>query len=392
MNDFQHLNLALVISSLSAGGAERVISTMANYWAEKGMKITLITLSTTKSDFYDLCPEIKRIGLGVMTESINPLEAIRNNIHCLQMLRSAIKSSNPDAIVSFMDRMNVLVLLASRGLAVKVIVSERIYPALHTIGKIWNRLRRMCYPWADAVIIQSNQSIRWLESINGIKSAIVIPNPVIKSSEDRGNEVSLLNMIGQPATTKIVVAMGRLDRQKGFDLLIRAFAKAACSNSEWQLVILGEGVERNALVMLARTLGVAERVHLPGRVKRPRSVMKEADFFVLSSRYEGFPNALLEAMACGLPVISSDCLSGPGEIIRNGVDGLLVPAEDVTALAGAMFRLISDEKERMRLAVRAPDIIARFSLEKIMGMWDEALESVLPLPSKRGSVRSTADG
>lgn len=377
MNDVRNVNLTLVITSMSSGGAERVMSTMANYWIEKGMTITLVTLDSTNSDFYELHPRIKRIGLDLMIESLNPLQAIKHNLNRLRKLRAAIKSSKPDVVISFLDRMNVLTLLATRGLGVKVIVSERIFPPLHNYGKLWSLLRRISYPWANAVVIQSVQSLGWVEEITGRGTAIVIPNPIMEPSDDRESEALLSNLIPQSTVTKTIVAMGRLDYQKGFDILIKTFADVARSNSDWRLVIFGEGKERNALVRLSGMLGIADRVYLPGRVTKPMSFIRQADIFVLSSRYEGFPNALMEAMACGVAVISFDCFSGPREIIRNGIDGLLVPPEDMNALAEALQHLISDEAERKRVAERAPDVITRFGLEKVMGMWETTLLKVV---------------
>jgi glycosyltransferase involved in cell wall biosynthesis len=163
--------------------------------------------------------------------------------------------------------------------------------------------------------------------------------------------------------------MGRLAPQKGFDLLIRAFASIAGQFKDWRVVILGDGPDRYQLAGLARSLWVERQVTFAGYQSDPLAWLRHASLFVLSSRYEGFPNALLEAMQCGLPVIAFDCASGPSEIVRHGTDGLLVPPEDVPALAEAMSRMAGNEELRRSLAQRATEVADRFPPGKIYASW-----------------------
>jgi glycosyltransferase involved in cell wall biosynthesis len=167
-----------------------------------------------------------------------------------------------------------------------------------------------------------------------------------------------------------LVAVGRLVHQKGFDLLLPAFAKLAPDHPEWTLTIWGEGEQRAALEALGARLGLAERVQLPGVTEQPGQWVEEADVFVLSSRYESFGNVITEAMAAGLPVIAFDCPWGPGDIIRDGEDGLLVSPEDVDALAAAMRRLIVDADLRRRLGEKAATNVQRFARAAIIAQWD----------------------
>jgi glycosyltransferase involved in cell wall biosynthesis len=170
-----------------------------------------------------------------------------------------------------------------------------------------------------------------------------------------------------------VVSFGRLGPQKGFDVLLRAFAAVSPAHPDWELAIFGAGPDLESLRALAGDLGLQGRIRFPGRVKDPHAVMRCAGLYVLSSRFEGFPNALCEAMACGMPVIATDCPTGPREIITDGVDGLLVPNEDAAAMASAMDRLMGDEALRKELGSRASLIAARFSLDAVMSQWEAVL-------------------
>lgn len=359
------MHITLVISTFAAGGAERVMSNMANYWVEQGEDITLITLSSQSHDWYKLDPRIKRVGLGLLSTSTHIGQAIRHNVRRVIWLRQALRRAHPDMVISFLDTTNVLTLMASWGLGIPVIVSERNDPHQRSIGLAWNGLRSVLYRHADAVVVQTRAVRDWALRLQGIKAIYVIPNPVSPIRNECEQASS------RHGSSHTIVAMGRLVRQKGFDLLIEAFGRCAAKHSDWSLVILGEGPERASLQTFTANLGIASRVSLAGQFQEPATILKGAGLFVLSSRYEGFPNALLEAMACKLAVISTDCPSGPRDIIRDGVDGVLVPSNDVEALAIAMDRLMVDLPERQRLGTRAAEIIERFSIEKIMKMWDE---------------------
>ncbi len=364
------MRLTLVISSLSSGGAERVMSIMANYWVVKEWEITLLTFDDgTEPPFYDLDYRVCHIPLSIAGDSPNLFVSIWQNLKRIQILQSAIAQSKPDAVISFVDQVNVLTLLATRSLNIPVVVSERVDPALYSIGRIWEQLRRWTYPLADRLIVQTQGALSYFSS--GRKTRVcVIPNPVVLPI--RGKDISDRLLV-----ERSLMAMGRLTQQKGFDLLLQAFARLKDHYPEWTLTILGEGKLRTELESLRDSLGLCDRVHLPGVVKNPYKALVQADIFVMPSRFEGFPNALCEAMACGLPVISTDCPSGSREIIRDGVDGILVSNENVEALAAAMERLMSDEAERKRLSTRAPEVLERFSLEKVMGMWEKLLAQVV---------------
>lgn len=366
------MRLTLVISSLGAGGAERVMSIMANYWvSQKDWHITLLTLhNETIPPFYSLDVRVKYIPLGVAALSSNSIIGVGKNIKRVQKLRSAITDSQPDAVISFIDRTNILTLLATWGLTIPIIISEHVYPTCYSIGQGWELLRQLLYPRANIIVVLTERIKSYFNQEIQSKT-VVIPYPVLPLLELEANSGTTVSL-KKPA----IIAMGRLAEQKAFDLLLNAFAKVKHLFPEWSLTILGEGVLRSNLEDLRNELGLDDYVNLPGLVKNPHLILKQADLFVMSSRFEGFPNALCEAMACGLPVISTDCPSGPREIIRDGIDGILVPNGDVEALATAMARLMSNDRERQQLADQAIKITERFNIEKICRMWQTVLNQL----------------
>jgi glycosyltransferase involved in cell wall biosynthesis len=197
----------------------------------------------------------------------------------------------------------------------------------------------------------------------------VIPNPVVLPISGSGPDLDPARIV---RNRRFALAVGRLVEQKGFRRLIGAFAKVAAAAPDWDLVILGGGPERAALEAHLLQLGLLERVHLPGRVGNVGRWYASAGMYVLSSYYEGFPNALLEAMAYGVPSISIDCPTGPADIIRHGVDGLLV--NDMDGLADGMGRLMRDERERAEMSSRAREVADRFSLDRVGALWARMLD------------------
>ncbi len=359
----QPQRLTLVISSLGMGGAERVLSLLANRWADQGRSIVLLTFDDgSEAPFFELRPSVDLRPLALSGRSAHWAGSALRNADRIRRLRRALAQSRPGAIISFMDRVNVLTLLASRRLHVPVVISERTDPTVHKVGRWWNAARRWTYPLADAIVVQTD-SIKKRFRPSMASKIHVIANPVPAPP-------------GSPTShdaEKTIIGMGRLIESKGFDLLLRAFAKISASRPEWRLEIIGEGPERGRLESLAQRLGVGERVFLPGLSRIPTERLRAAQVFALSSHYEGFPNVLLEAMACGLAVVSADCPTGPRHIIHDGIDGLLVPTGDAEALAAALDRLTGDPALRRALGREALAVAGRFNLEEIGRRWDDLL-------------------
>lgn len=361
------MRVLFAVSSLSAGGAERVISELANAFATKGHEVGVLTLSHSGTDHYVLDSRVERVALDVIWDSTTVWESVRSNVLRCRMIRSAVLRFNPQAVVSFIEQTNVRILAALLGAGIPVIVSERIDPRRYEVGRSWSLARRLLYPFAARLVVQTGAVARWAAQAVARTRVRVIPNFV--------RELPPPVLEGREAVQ--ILAVGRLGRQKGFDILLKALARADLVRRGIKLTILGEGSERVALTGLARVLGIADAVALPGVVKDPETWMARCTLFVMPSRYEGFPNALLEAMAMGCPVIAADCDSGPREIITHEVDGLLVPPEDETALADALLLLFEDAKIRQRLGQQAVTVRDRFSRDRIVALWEALINEVV---------------
>lgn len=275
------------------------------------------------------------------------------------------------------SEVSVRAILATRGLALRVIVSERIHPPMLRLGRVWHLLRKRLYRYADEVIVQTEESRNWIERHARGSRTRVIPNPVILPLPS--NPPKIVPPRFADTGRRLLLAVGRLDSQKGFDRLIEAFAILKSKQPAWDLVIVGEGNERGALEASIAHHALAGRVQLPGHSGNPADWYRAADLFVLSSRYEGFPNVLAEAMAHGCAVVACDCPTGPRDIVLDGIDGLLVQIRNATdpqviaRLADALGTLMSDDVRRSLMAAQATRIAGRYAPESIIDRWQEAL-------------------
>jgi GalNAc-alpha-(1->4)-GalNAc-alpha-(1->3)-diNAcBac-PP-undecaprenol alpha-1,4-N-acetyl-D-galactosaminyltransferase len=339
------------------------MSGMANYWAANDWVVVLATWSGPEViDFYPLDARVSRAYLAKPGESaVGGVSRVRVNLSRVLRLRRFLRSTQPHAVLSFMTESNLLTILAGIGLKFRVVVSERVQPAMHSAFPwTWRMLRRVLYAWADAVVAQTGDAAHWLER-NCRTRAVVIPNA--------------LRPLPEPSVEKesLIVAVGRLTYQKGFDVLLRAFARIAPNFKDWMLTIIGEGVERRSLIALSEELSLGDRVTFVGQTPDVVDWMARAGLVVQPSRFEGFPNVVLESMGLGAAVISSNCPSGPADLIEDGVNGRLVPVEDVESLAGIMAQLMSSPEERARLGRAAKTVRERYRQGAVMERWEACL-------------------
>lgn len=359
--------ITLVISSLGRGGAERVAVDLCGFLAESGRDVSVLTLSGDDPDAYDLPASVRRSRMEIRRAARSAFQSIKFTLDHLRQMRRAILALKPDVVLSFIEQTNIRTIACLAGSGIPVVVSERIHPGHHPLPGSWSLLRRMLYRFASAVIVQNEDIAGWFRNSVATRRLLIIPNAV------RGREFPGDRRL--QASEPVILGIGRLARQKGFDLLLPAFARTGLADQGWRLVILGEGEDRKALAQLSDDLGISRSVEMPGHVTDVAGWIARSRIFALPSRYEGFPNALLEAMQLATACVSFDCPSGPRDLIEHGVNGMLVPAEDVDALAGALGQLALDPLLRERLAREAARVSETFAADRVYRLWTETLDS-----------------
>jgi glycosyltransferase involved in cell wall biosynthesis len=393
--------ITFVIAHLGAGGAQRVAATAANALVARGVEVHLVKVFNDPSDAYAVDPRVHRYSLGaplraprrakrgILSEMFDACaDAIRDSdlyrralefeivrrpmsvvafIVELQRrtrgLRTSLRRIAPDAVLSFLTQTNILTLIAARGLPMRVVISERNDPAKQQHNLRVLLLRNLLYRRSDVVTANSAGAVESLASFVPREKLALLPNPL--SMSDCGAAVCFKQ------STFITVT--RLVAQKGLDVLLKAAAIALAELPGWRLAIVGGGPLREELQSLAQDLGIAPRIDWLGYLDDPIPYLRASKFFVLTSRFEGSPNALLEAMACGLASVVADASPGPLELIGDDA-GLVVPVEDAAATAAAIVRLANDEGLRARLGEAAVKRTEMYQVDAAMRVWLELLD------------------
>ena len=355
--------IAIYLPSLRGGGAERVMVNLANGFAARCIKTDLV-LAKAEGPYLD--------SVSSQVQIVD-LESSRVIISLPGLIRY-LRESRPDVLLATMGHANVIAIWA-RWLSgmedkIRLVVREAVTISInskhtrHCHGKFLPLLTRKFYPRADAIVANSLNSAKDLNISARIPLSCikVIYNPIDTEAIRKAGQKFPDHSWYQKTGLSIIVAVGRLTEQKDFTTLIQAFQKICTKNQRLRLMILGEGEKRAELEQLICQLGISDKVALPGFVNNPYTFLKHADLFVLSSRWEGLPNALLEALAVGTPVVSTDCPSGPSEILENGKYGRLVPVGDAETMAEAMVETLVNPLDSEMLKKRAED----FSVDKIV--------------------------
>ncbi len=365
--------LALVISSMRSGGAERVMANLANALVEQGYDITLILFTApSEESFFTIDPQVKVLHLNCLSHHKNPLVYLKNMLYCLYILRKTVKSLNVQGIISFLESVNMAVLVATIGLKIPVIISERIDPAFHRIAKFYAFGRLKIYQLCTKLVVQTKSVYDYFPT-KFQPFMEIIPNPVSTSPVQKTNHADEVTHI---------VSVGRLTPQKNHAILIRAFAYIIEDYPNVQLTIIGDGEERSNLEqyiqivrqILAPHIDPAKSIHLPGAIKNITPELLKADLFVFPSLYEGFPNALCEAMSIGLPVIASN-VTGNRDLVVHNKNGLLFEAKDAHDLARQIIQMM-DVTVRRRLASESIKVTLDYQADKIYARWINLIENV----------------
>lgn len=350
------MKIMFFYSSMMAGGAERMISALANCYAKQEIEVSIAVVNNLPS-FYTLHPQVSLLKIEDPKNSQNVWQAINNNLKIIFSTRHVLKEVKPDCVICFGINYVVYSLIAKTFLNIKVIGSERTNPYSSTKG-FWDNMKKFASPLADGYIFQTNGAKRYYpKSIQ--KKCEVIQNGILIDSLPA--DIMPLNK----RIPKSICAVGRLDVNKNFDKLICAFAQFLKMYPSYTLTIYGEGEERGKLEELINNLHLGEKVFLTGQVSNILEEVSKREIFILSSRYEGMPNALIEGLACGCGCIATDCDFGPNELIQDGKNGLLIPVGDIDAMTSAMQKLASDRSLLEKLAKNALNIRNTHSMEKI---------------------------
>ncbi len=356
--------IAIVTRCMHSGGAERVIWRLMQYFLEKKYDVHLILMEAGHPIFYKIP---KECDLTVI--SCKSSKGFAKKIESYYKLRKIIKKSKADIVLSLPEDIGIYVILSLIGKKVPVVVSERNNPWVMPFKKSTRFLRKLMYPKAAGLIFQTKQAASFF-SDKLQKKSIILPNPL--DTENLPEPY-----IGE--REKIIAGAGRLDPQKNFKLLIDSFAEFYKTHEDYKLVIYGEGSKRSELEQLAESKNLpAGTITMPGRVENLTEKLRTKSMFILSSDYEGMPNVVIEAMAVGVPVISTDCPSGgSAELIENGENGILVPVGDVNALCAAMCKLVDSPDLVMKFEKNGVAIREKLNSNVVADQWREYLENVV---------------
>ena len=359
------VKILFYINTIQRGGAERVMVNLANQFDKDGYIVVFVTSFRTKGE-YILNKSVKHISLEKVK---NERSKIKRNVSRIFKLRKICKSEKPDIMISFMAEPSIRSVLATVGLPVKNLVSVRNAPEQEYAGKLLRFCGKVLLPFANGCVFQTEDAKKWFPRKLQEKSKIIC-NAVAPD---------FFSIVRKPVKN-CVVTCGRLEEQKNHIMLLKAFKNIIKSYSDAKLLIYGEGTLKSKLENYLYKNGIQENILFKGVNNKVQEALSEADIFVLSSDYEGMPNALLEAMAMGIPCISTDCpCGGPKMIMKNGENGVLVPVGDGEMMENAIIRLFKDDNLKNSLGDAAKKQAKEFAPDIVYKQWESYVLKIVNL-------------
>ena len=355
-----------IINDLRMGGAQRVLSIVMRELVRSGYTVSLVTNHSDATDFYITGDNVTRFSTGISTPSRNIAQAVNSNLKRIKTIRSVITEESPDAVFSFMTETNILTILASLFTGKRVIVSERSDPEKDKKSFIWQLLRKITYSKASIVTTNSKAALEYMKRFVRKEKLVYLPNPIDGCIELRTTHEDA-------ESESILLVVARLHHAKGIDILIDAISLLKSRNRSYEVWIAGDGPEMESLMLQTKELDVEDSFRWLGRIDDLIPLYKSASLFILPSRREGMPNALLEAMSCGLPAIISNASPGPLEYVVNGESGLVFESGSRNALADAIDELMCNEDKRQRMGQKSTEIVKPYHITNILPQWEKVL-------------------
>lgn len=355
-------NILFTIYSLRGGGAERILTTLANHLADNNFNVTILTICKTNSA-YEISTNIRIVELGLDSKKTGSLFSINNFFYRIKAVYHKYVEIKPDLCISFMTETNIISIICSKIIKIPVIISERTNPYKHKISFFYTFLRKVLYKYANSVIVQT-ESVSKYYKLNNIN---IIPNFIII------NHFNPLNT----ERDNTILSVGRLSEEKGHSMLLEAYALSNAIKFGWKLKIVGTGPLIGYLLAKSKELKIDDNVKFEGKSSNVYAHLIKAGIFVLPSTYEGFPNALMEALAIGVPSISTDCDFGPSELIQDGLNGMLVKVGDVNELKDRINTLIYDSRLRDRFRIEGPKSMKKFDYAIVISKWYTLINDII---------------
>ncbi len=368
--------IVFYIATLTRGGAERVIVNLANYFYRQGYRVYMVTLEPDEG-LYPMEEGIQKLVLDVSGAGSGLTGRLRSALGRITQVRALIKRTRAQALVSFIGKTNIRAILAALGTETKVFVSVRSAPEREYPGRLKRLLAKRLFCLADGIIFQSEGARSFFPKAAQKKSRILL-NPLSPEYAERLHEEAMQSggaAFGAARRGYEIVTVGRMDKVKNHALLVDAFAIARKEKPELHLTIYGGGDCMEAIREQVGRLGLTQAVSLPGDCRDIPDKIEGARLFVLSSDYEGMPNAVAEAFAMKLPVVSTDCPSGGARtLVQDGVTGLLVPVGDAGKMAEAILRILNDSELEERIRRGAYEFAQTLHPDKINRQWLDYIE------------------